>query len=525
MLETTETYNFQDLTKSTSFFTTGHSLNALQASLCDRQTILTLLGRTFQNVPIFYWHPQRVCLQQWQGRLLDCPELPMAELQDITKVLPENGIVVCDILDSLPTEALEKICTDLHFQFAAERRNRRLLAIGQHRKIPDSLRSLVPWLDWPALRAPLTHEGIALLKTQYPAAFHARLQMACQGLAPGEIYETVLRQPASEDVEARLAFISHYKAAKLLGDGVELLPAPDVPDIGGADLLQQDFADIARLFLPEAAAVSLRPPKAALFVGLPGTGKTLMAKLASNVCSVPLLTTSLSLLRRETAEASIANLERIFVQIGQIGPAFLFLDELDKGLGSWEEDFILSKMAERLLVWAENHVEPVCLLAAVNRIEKLPAELLARFEYAWFFDLPHLGALYEIFCLQLQAWHANFDPDAWEEADWRSLLESYRGCVGREIAQAVRRVHRARYCRGERAMAIPLDELIQERRRFRAASQDPAIADCIARMRANSRGLRPVCSPDRSPFARQGRSYITVFDPTAEETEYVAQTN
>ena len=500
------------------FFSTDHPLNALQVAPCDRRAVLTHLDRTTDKASVFYWHPNLSHLQKWEaGCLLPCPEKLANELQDIAEVLPANSILACDILDLFPSGPLEKICTDLHFRFAAEGQNRRLLAIGQRGELPDGLRPLIPCLDWQSLGKSLILEGIATLQKQYSPEHHTRLQMACQGLSAGEISETILRWKTVDDATEQLSAINRYKAEKLQGDGVELLPAPDVPDIGGADLLQKDFDDIAKLFLPDAAAMKLRPPKAGLFVGLPGTGKTLMAKLASQVCSVPLLTTSLSLLRRESAAASIANLERVFAQVGQIGPSFLFLDELDKGLGKWEDDFILAKMAERLLVWAENHTEPVCLLAAVNRVEKLPAELLARFEYAWFFDLPHLGALYEIFCLQLKAWNPDFDPKDWDVMEWRSLLESYRGCVGREIAQAVKRVQRARYCRGEKELAIPFEELIQERRRFRAASEDPAVADQIANMRAKGQGLRPVCSRDTSIFARQGQSYITVFNISEEK--------
>ena len=497
------------------FFADRHPLNAMQAPACDRQSVLTQLGRDCPGTPIFYWHPSQPCLQEWEGRLRPNQELAMAGLADLSERLPEGGIAVCDILDDFPSTSLERICSDLYFQFAAEERNRRLLAIGSRGWLPDELKSFVPWLDWTQLGQSLRAEKLAHLQERYPAALHARLQMACQGLSPGELADLCCHwqlEVSVADIEA----INRHKAEMLRGDGVELLPAPDVSGIGGADLLRQDFDNIARLFLPEAAAMKLRPPKAAMFVGLPGTGKTLMAKLASQVCSVPLLTTSLSLLRRESAEKSIANLERVFAQVGQIGPSFLFLDELDKGLGKWEDDFILAKMAERLLVWAENHTEPVCLLAAVNRVEKLPAELLARFEYAWFFDLPHLGALYEIFCLQLKSWNPSFDPEDWEVIHWRSLLETYRDCVGREVAQAVKRVQRARYCRGEKELAIPFEELIQERRRFRAASQDPAVADQIANMRAKGRGLRPVCSRDTSVFARQEQSYITVFNSTKE---------
>jgi len=502
------------------FFDTSHPLNALQAPLCDRGAILTQLRKAFPESAIFYWHPDLPSLQQWEGCLVPRAEMVVEGMQELADLIPAMGIVVCDILDCFPSPTLEKICTDLHFRFTTEAHmHRRLLAIGQQGQLPDGLRPLIPWLDWQALREPLVREAVADLQAQYPATARSHLQMACQGLSPGEIRETVLRWPAIADADQKIAAINRYKAERLLDDGVELLPAPDVPDIGGADLLQQDFGDIAKLFLPEAATMKLRPPKAGMFVGLPGTGKTLMAKLASQVCNVPLLTTSLSLLRRESAAASITNLERVFAQVGQIGPSFLFLDELDKGLGNWEDDFILAKMAERLLVWAENHTEPVCLLAAVNRVEKLPAELLARFEYAWFFDLPHLGALYEIFCLQLQAWNPTFKATDWDVLAWRSLLESYRGCVGREIAQAVKRVQRARYCRGEKELAIPIPELIQERLRFRAASEDPAVADQIANMRAKSQGLRPVCSRDTSIFARQGQSYITVLNALDREGE------
>jgi SpoVK/Ycf46/Vps4 family AAA+-type ATPase len=149
-------------------------------------------------------------------------------------------------------------------------------------------------------------------------------------------------------------------------------------------------------------------------------------------------------------------------------------------------------------------VEPVVMIATINHLDMLPAEMIRRFDYIHFFGMPHAGALYEVFNVHLQKYfHYEFT-----ELQWRILLREYRGCTPDEVGKAVHRVAHKIYFRdmnaGEFCPELPtvmLEDLVAERQEFTPASNQQSISDQLAAILNKARYAKPVAGRDTSIFA------------------------
>ncbi|MBD2428939.1 AAA family ATPase [Phormidium sp. FACHB-1136] len=335
---------------------------------------------------------------------------------------------------------------------------------------------------------------------------------AAQGLSLGEIYGIVPREAAlSPSGQALAQRLLAYKVAKLRGRGLEFIGEPDVPEAAGLDLLNARLERITALLDPAAAQHNLKFPNGMVLWGLPGTGKSLSAKLAAKKLGVPLLSADWNGLRGATPTESLANLRFLLDTAEAMAPCVLYFDDFDKGFAGWDTDITAKQCAQKLLTWMQEHTAPVLTLATVNRLGMLPVELQRRLPEVFFFDLPHDGARYDIFYLHLAKYfpafrHGASDPSPFTDEQWRELLTAYRLCIPDEIGHAVKRV--AEDCfyqhyldgRSEQPLALRFEHLLAQREAF-----TPALVreeGAMLEIRNKATYAKPVSSPDQSRFAR-----------------------
>lgn len=72
-------------------------------------------------------------------------------------------------------------------------------------------------------------------------------------------------------------------------DILELIPAEDITQVGGMDLLKKWINQRKNCFTDAAAEFGVEPPKGVVFVGPPGVGKSLAAKSVAGVFGVPVV--------------------------------------------------------------------------------------------------------------------------------------------------------------------------------------------------------------------------------------------
>ena len=177
-----------------------------------------------------------------------------------------------------------------------------------------------------------------------------------------------------------------------------------------------------------------------LILGVPGCGKSLIAKTTARLWGLPLLRLDMGrVYDGSTVGKSEANLRAALKTAESISPAILFIDELDKAFGgaggSADSDGgTSSRIFGSFLTWMQEKTSPVFVMATANRVERLPSEFLrkGRFDEIFFVDLPTAEERQDIFRIHLMKRRRAID-----RFDLVQLANVCEGFSGAEIEQAL----------------------------------------------------------------------------------------
>ena len=133
-------------------------------------------------------------------------------------------------------------------------------------------------------------------------------------------------------------------------------------------------------------------PKAILFEGPPGVGKTTIARIIAGEVNIPLVYLPVESIMSKWYGQSSQNLSRIFDLCDEIGSCILFLDEIDSLAGSRDQNmFEATRRILSVLLRKLDGIESVSntiTIGATNRKSDLDSALISRFDQSIFFPLP-----------------------------------------------------------------------------------------------------------------------------------------
>ncbi len=493
-----------------------HKIAAIEFSLIDRMYLLLNIARQYpREQTIFFQNHGYDNLQKVEFEENNSGFKGVSLSNTSYKIDRDNPISNFAEIESsavLVCEGFGKISECLSFQlrnffFAPSgNKNQQLILIDEAIEIPLELYSMIPKLDFGI--PDLDTINLFLQDSQF-VHDDSFLAQACFGLPLGEI-EVLLNnyQSSSNSIYKEIV---DYKTQKLARKGLRVVPAPDVSDVGGLDLLERDLEKIAALFSPQAKERGLRPPKGCCLWGLPGTGKSLVSKMMSRKLNATLIACEWNDLLDVDLARSLAKLEYVLDVVDRVGNCVLFFDEFEKAFHGWNSGGnggVLTKMAGKLLTWMQDHESPSIMLATINHLDLLPPELIRRFGYIWFFPSElHNGAMWEVFKLHLQKHFSGFH-ELFSDSQWRNLFTSYRGCSPAEIAGAVERTHHELFFTKRHVNLEPqmlLSELDNERKKFKPAITNKTTSNALAKILMEADFARPVRGKDRSKFASSPR--------------------
>jgi SpoVK/Ycf46/Vps4 family AAA+-type ATPase len=236
-------------------------------------------------------------------------------------------------------------------------------------------------------------------------------------------------------------------------------------EVAGLERLKEWLRLREPVFAGSLSRPGLDIPKGILLLGVQGCGKSLAAKAVAGSWGVPLLRLDFGNLYNKYHGETERNLREALGQAETMAPCVLWIDEIEKGLGTDGGDSGTSRrVLGSLLTWMAENDARTFLVATANDIESLPPELLrtGRMDEIFFVDLPDPGTRRSI--LEIHMDKRELDAG---KVDTKALAAACEGFSGAEIEQAVVSALYASHARGR---PVDTEALLEEVRATRPLS-------------------------------------------------------
>jgi len=161
--------------------------------------------------------------------------------------------------------------------------------------------------------------------------------------------------------------------------------------------------------LEDALKFGVDVPKGILLFGMPGFGKSLLAKVTAKKWNYPLLRLDMGMVLGPYVGQSEENIRKAIKIAEAIAPCVLWIDEIEKGFSGVSSDGggssdVIKRIFGTFLTWMQEKTSPVFVVATANDISQMPPEFLrkGRFDELFFFDLPSEESIGEILKIHLK---------------------------------------------------------------------------------------------------------------------------
>jgi SpoVK/Ycf46/Vps4 family AAA+-type ATPase len=219
-------------------------------------------------------------------------------------------------------------------------------------------------------------------------------------------------------------------------------------DVGGLENLKRWLDKRDKSWLDEAQRYSLPAPKGILMTGVPGCGKSLVAKAISKKWNLPLLRLDVGAIFSGLIGSSEENIRMAIRTAEAIAPSILWIDEIEKGFSgtsSRGDSGTSGRVFATFLTWMQEKEKAVFVIATANNIDSIPPEMQrkGRFDEIFFLDLPTRRERTDIFRLHIKKRLTDADKEVIgdfkldDESLVERLAEMTEGFVGAEIEHVV----------------------------------------------------------------------------------------
>lgn len=301
------------------------------------------------------------------------------------------------------------------------------------------------------IKAP-TKEEIMSLLSQYRVSKRYALQenqmkldlcRALQGLQLYEIkqilYSVLMRTSNSISSKTiRLALEEKENIVKKTGI-IEVVDS-DISfyEIGGLQRLRDDLEVKSKIYhkLSYAEKYNVTIPKGILIIGMPGCGKSMIAKATAKLFEVPLIRLDVSRLMGKYVGESEANLRLALATAEAAQPCVLWIDEIEKAFAGTnnskgDNDMLVMRMMGHFLTWMQERKTPVYIIATANDAMKPEFMRKGRFDDVYFVNFPNQKERAEILQKKIESKYKNSTLfDFSEVGDCMDVVKEMEGKYG-----------------------------------------------------------------------------------------------
>jgi transitional endoplasmic reticulum ATPase len=193
-----------------------------------------------------------------------------------------------------------------------------------------------------------------------------------------------------------------------------IIKVPEITwnDIGGLEEVKQELKEAVEWPLKKAHVfrrMGVKPPKAILLYGAPGTGKTLLAKAVANESEANFILVNGPELLSKWVGESEKGVRKVFAKARQASPCIIFFDEIDaiaprRGMSS--DSNVTERMVNQILTEMDGLQEltDVIIIGATNRPDIVDPALLrpGRFDRIIMAEVPDEKTRKKIFEVHLK---------------------------------------------------------------------------------------------------------------------------
>jgi hypothetical protein len=223
-------------------------------------------------------------------------------------------------------------------------------------------------------------------------------------------------------------------------------------EVGGLVTLKEWLRKRENAFGPEAREYGLDMPRGVALIGIPGTGKSLCAKVSASMWRMPLLRLDMGAVFGGLVGLSEKNI-RDAIRIAEvIAPCVLWVDEIEKGFATSHGDSgTAARVLSTFLTWMQEKSAPVFVFATANAVTSLPPEFLrkGRFDEVFFLDLPTNVEREQILEVHLRRKNMTMIR---RKFDLPRIAEATDGFVGAELEAVVNEAMFPAFMDGKRAI-------------------------------------------------------------------------
>jgi len=257
-------------------------------------------------------------------------------------------------------------------------------------------------------------------------------------------------------------------------------------DIGGLERQKKEIYNLVVLPLkrPElfrGRGKLFRPPSGILLHGVPGTGKTMLAKAIAKESGAAFINLRLSTLMNKFFGESQQLVRALFSLARKLAPTIIFIDEIDGFLRarSMNDHHVNANIkAEFMQLWdglmtessEDSNQFGIIIIGATNRVQDIDPAILRRMPRSFHVDLPNENARLSILELTLKDENLSSDFDMAKIASDK-ITKGFSGADLKELCRA--------------AATRPMQELLESEKRRGSGSTS-----------SKKKDMRPLCTDD-----------------------------